>query len=83
MLPWHCAVRSAVIWATGYEYDYSWLHAPVLDANARPVQQRGITSVQGLYFLGLHWMHTIKSGLLSGVGRDAEYLAERMDLKAG
>jgi len=29
-------------------------------------------------FLGLHWMHTIKSGLLSGVGNDAEYLAEHI-----
>lgn len=32
-----------------------------------------------LNFLGLHWMHTIKSGLLFGVGTDAEYLAETMD----
>ena len=74
---------ATIIWATGYEYDYSWLHAPVLDVNGRPVQQRGISPVQGLYFLGLHWMHTIKSGLLSGVGRDAEYLAEHMYVKAG
>lgn len=35
----------------------------------------------GLYFPGLHWMHTIKSGLLSGVGTDAEYVAERMDIE--
>jgi hypothetical protein len=34
-----------------------------------------------LYFLGLHWMHTFKSGLLSGVGRDAEYLAEHLASK--
>jgi putative flavoprotein involved in K+ transport len=67
---------AAIIWATGYDYDYSWLHAPVLDTEGRPLQQRGITQVPGLYFLGLHWMHTFKSGLLSGVGRDAEYLAE-------
>ena len=32
----------------------------------------------GLYFLGLHWMHTLRSGLLMGVGDDAEYLAEQM-----
>lgn len=74
---------ATIIWATGYEYDYGWLHAPVLDVNGRPLQQRGISPVQGLHFLGLHWMHTIKSGLLSGVGRDAEYLANRMDPRAG
>jgi putative flavoprotein involved in K+ transport len=69
----------AIIWATGYDYDYDWLRAPVLDAQGRPLQQRGATQVPGLYFLGLHWMHTFKSGLLAGVGSDAEYLAEHMD----
>jgi putative flavoprotein involved in K+ transport len=69
---------AAIIWATGYDYDYGWLQAPVLDVQGRPLQQRGITPVPGLYFLGLHWMHTFKSGLLSGVGRDAEYLAEHI-----
>jgi putative flavoprotein involved in K+ transport len=69
---------AAIIWATGYDYDYGWLQAPVLDVQGRPLQRRGVTPVPGLYFLGLHWMHTFKSGLLSGVGRDAEYLAEHM-----
>ena len=74
---------AAVVWATGYDYDYSWLRAPVLDVHGRPLQQRGVTSTPGLYFLGLHWMHTFKSGILSGVGRDAEYLAQHMDLTPG
>jgi putative flavoprotein involved in K+ transport len=71
---------AAIIWATGYEYDYGWLRVPVLDTHGRPVQQRGVTPVPGLHFLGLHWMHTFKSGLFSGVGADAKYLAEQMDL---
>ena len=74
---------TTIIWATGYGYDYDWLQAPVLDVQRRPLQQRGVSPVPGLYFLGLHWMHTFKSGLLSGVGRDAEYLAEHMELGAG
>lgn len=74
---------AAIIWATGYDYDYDWLQAPVLDNRGRPIQQRGVTPVPGLYFLGLHWMHTIKSGLFSGVGSDAEYLAEHMDSTTG
>jgi putative flavoprotein involved in K+ transport len=73
----------AIIWATGYDYDYGWLQVPVLDAQHRPLQQRGVTQVPGLYFLGLHWMHTFKSGLFSGVGSDAEYLAEHMSLITG
>ena len=68
-----------VIWATGYAYDYRWVHVPVFDSSGRPRQRRGVTDRPGLYFLGLHWMHTFKSGLFSGVGADAEYLAEHMD----
>jgi putative flavoprotein involved in K+ transport len=70
---------TSVVWATGYQYDYGWLHADVFDAEGRPVQQRGVTAIPGLYFLGLHWMHTFKSGLLSGVGSDAAFLADRID----
>ena len=67
-----------IIWATGYAYDLGWVKAPALDTAGRPLQRRGVTQVPGLYFLGLHWMHTIKSGLLSGVGNDAECLAEHI-----
>jgi putative flavoprotein involved in K+ transport len=67
-----------IIWATGYTYDLGWVKVPVLDNAGRPVQRRGVTGRPGLYFLGLHWMHTIKSGLLAGVGSDAEYLAEHI-----
>ncbi len=69
---------AAIVWATGYEYDYGWLRAPVLDVLGRPLQQRGVTPT-----LGLHWMHTFKSGILAGVGRDAEYIAEHMDFTTG
>jgi putative flavoprotein involved in K+ transport len=69
---------TTVIWATGYAYDFDWVKIPVFDGHGRPIQQRGVTPVPGLYFLGLHWMHTFKSGLFSGVGADAEFLANHM-----
>ena len=69
---------SVIVWATGYTYDFGWVKVPAFDQRGRPVQHRGITQLPGLYFLGLHWMHTIKSGLLSGIGSDAEHLAEHM-----
>lgn len=67
-----------IIWATGYSYHYNWVHLPVIDSHGRPVQHRGVSEHRGLYFLGLHWMHTFKSGLFSGVGADAEYIADHM-----
>jgi putative flavoprotein involved in K+ transport len=68
-----------VIWATGYEYAYDWLHLPLLDERGSPIQRRGVTSESGLFFIGLHWMHTLRSGLLMGVGDDARYLGEQME----
>ncbi|WP_347354534.1 NAD(P)-binding domain-containing protein [Intrasporangium sp.] len=65
-----------VLWATGFGRDYSWIHAPVFHADGDPVQRRGVTAADGLYFLGLRWMHRRDSNFIGGVGADAEYLAE-------
>jgi putative flavoprotein involved in K+ transport len=68
-----------VIWATGHRYDFDWVKLRVFDGNGGPVQQRGVTGCPGAYFLGLHWMHNFRSGLLSYVGADAAYLADHID----
>ena len=66
---------SSVVWATGYKFDFGLVRLPVLDADGYPVQKRGVTDYPGLYFVGLPWLHTVKSGLLFGVGDDAESIA--------
>jgi putative flavoprotein involved in K+ transport len=66
----------AVVWATGYTRDWSWIHAPVFDAHGEPVHHRGVTAEPGLSFLGLRWLWRRDSGFISGVGRDAEHLAD-------
>lgn len=66
-----------VIWATGFQSDYDWLHIPgVLDGQGRPVHQRGVSALRGLYFLGLPWLYRRSSALIGGVGVDAEYLMD-------
>ena len=69
---------STVLWATGFSHDFHWLQMPVLDERGDPVQQRGVTALPGLYFLGLRRMYTVKSSFLFGVGEDATYLAEHI-----
>jgi putative flavoprotein involved in K+ transport len=64
-----------VIWATGYRPDFSWVRLPFLDPDGHPRQRRGVSSVKGLYVLGLDWMHNAKSGLFAGISDDASYLA--------
>ena len=61
---------TSVIWATGYKFDFGLVQSPVLDSDGFPIQKRGITDYPGLYFVGLPWLHTVKSGLLFGVGDD-------------
>jgi putative flavoprotein involved in K+ transport len=69
---------ASVVWATGYAFEYDWLHAPCLDDRGEPIQRRGVSEVPGLYFLGLHWMHTFKSGTFLGIGDDAAYVADHL-----
>ncbi len=66
----------AVIWSTGYESDFSWVELPVFDGKGYPGHDRGVTQLEGLYFLGLPWLYTWGSGRFSGVARDANYIAD-------
>lgn len=68
----------AVIWATGYRLDYSWIDLPIFDAQGSLCHRRGVTDVPGLYFLGLTWQHTRGSALIGWVRDDADFLAERI-----
>lgn len=69
---------STIIWAIGYEFDYSFVKVPVTDEDGYPIQQRGVTQYPGLYFVGLSWLHKRKSPLLMGVGEDADYIASHI-----
>jgi putative flavoprotein involved in K+ transport len=65
----------AVIWATGYRPDHSWVQMPVFDEAGVIRHRRGVTDVGGLYFLGLSWQHTRGSALLGWVENDAAFIA--------
>ena len=68
----------AVIWATGYRPDYSWIKLPIFGADGRLRQSRGTTNVPGLYFLGLTWQHTRGSALIGFIKDDATFIAEQI-----
>jgi putative flavoprotein involved in K+ transport len=70
---------SSVVWCTGFRADYRFIEVPVFDGRGYPVHQRGVTSTDGLYFIGLPWLHTWGSGRFSGVATDAVHLAERIE----
>jgi len=67
-----------VLWATGYAFDFSLVRLPVVDRDGYPMQTRGVTVYEGLYFLGMPWLYSRRSGLLFGVGDDAAFLAAQI-----
>jgi putative flavoprotein involved in K+ transport len=68
----------AVIWATGYRPDVSWIDLPIVGSNGRLRHRRGVTDVPGLLFLGLTWQWTRGSALIGWVKDDAAFLSERI-----
>jgi putative flavoprotein involved in K+ transport len=73
----------AVIWATGYRHDHSWIELDLTDGDGRLRHERGVTGIPGLYFLGLSWQHTRGSALLGWVKDDAEFIAARIEAAGG
>lgn len=73
---------STILWATGYTFDFSLVKLPVADADGYPIQKRGVAEYEGLYFLGMPWIHSRRSGILFGVGDDAAHLAAHIVARA-
>lgn len=65
-----------IIWATGFTSEFSWVNLDVFDERKKPIHHNGITSVQGLYFMGLPWQRNLKSSLIYGTAGDAEEVTE-------
>lgn len=69
---------TSVLWCIGFRPDYRWLQIDCLDDRGRPIHQRGISTVDGLYFLGLGWLHTWGSGRFLSVADDADHVVRRI-----
>jgi putative flavoprotein involved in K+ transport len=65
-----------IVWATGYSRDFSWVKLPIFDRDGLPKNERGVTPIAGLYFIGMPFLHSGKSGLLYGAAEDASFIAD-------
>ena len=68
----------AVIWATGYQPDYSWIDAPIFAEDGRPAHRRGVTAVPGLGFLGMYNQYSRGSALIAWVHLDAQHVVRHV-----
>jgi putative flavoprotein involved in K+ transport len=66
---------TAVIWCTGFEGDYSFVQVPgLLNALQQPLEKEGLTDAPGIYFAGVDFSSTRKSGLIVSIAEEAERL---------
>ncbi|RWX65635.1 FAD-dependent oxidoreductase, partial [Mesorhizobium sp. M4B.F.Ca.ET.089.01.1.1] len=68
---------------TGFDGDFSWIDVPgVLDERRQPVHENGIASVPGVYFAGLDFASTRRSGTVMAVDDEARRFVARIQARA-
>jgi putative flavoprotein involved in K+ transport len=72
-----------VIWCTGFGNGLSRIELPIFEANGEPRHQSGIAFDEpGLYFVGLHFLHSLSSTMIHGIARDAKRIADTIERRA-
>ncbi|WP_374369686.1 flavin-containing monooxygenase [Tabrizicola sp.] len=66
---------TSIIWATGFQLDFSWIDLDVFQPDGRPRHKEGVSEVPGLYFVGLPWLSCRGSSFIWGAWKDSERLA--------
>ena len=72
---------TSILWATGFDVDYSWLKVDAFDEAGKPKHERGISVEPGVYFLGLPWQSRRASSFIWGVWHDAKFLADQISIQ--
>ncbi len=73
-----------VIWCTGFRPSHSWIDLPVFGDDGDAMHERGVARDEaGLYFVGLHFLSSMTSATVTGVGRDAAYVAKAIASRVG
>jgi putative flavoprotein involved in K+ transport len=68
-----------VVWATGFRQVFDWIRLPVFDHDGYPREVRGVVAeAPGLFFCGLSFQYSFSSMLVTGAGRDAAYVVDRI-----
>ena len=68
----------AIVWATGFAPDYSWLDVPVVDAKGHLRHDGGAVDSPGLYALGLPVLRRRKSTFIHGIEDDAREVIDHL-----
>ena len=73
-----------IIWCTGFDGDFSWLKVDgAVDANRQPSHVDGIGRAAGLYFPGLDFAATRKSGTILAAAEEARTIVTHILARLG
>lgn len=68
-----------VVWCTGFDAGFDWIELPIFDERGEPRHEGGVVpSSPGLYFVGLHFLYSMSSTMIHGVGRDAGRIVSQL-----
>jgi putative flavoprotein involved in K+ transport len=67
-----------VVFSTGFTADFSWLRVPVINDRGEPIHTEGRSPVEGLWFLGMPWLRTRKSGIIWGALEDSKAIVDQV-----
>ncbi|WP_324651972.1 hypothetical protein [Georgenia sp. H159] len=71
-----------VVWATGFRQAFDWVRLPIIGDDGYPRETRGVVDdAPGLFFCGLSYQYSFSSMLITGAGRDAEYVVDRIEAR--
>jgi putative flavoprotein involved in K+ transport len=67
-----------VVWCTGFHPGFSWIDMPIFDEETGDPRHEGgrVPEAPGLYFVGLHFLYSVSSPMIHGVGRDAKRIVK-------
>ncbi len=70
---------TSIVWAIGYDTDYSVVRFPVIGHDGHPIHEGGLTDVPGLFFAGMTFRgDRPKSSFIGIVGPEAAAIADHV-----
>jgi putative flavoprotein involved in K+ transport len=70
---------NSIIWATGFDHDYSYIKLPVFDESGKLKLKDGLPHFPGLYFVGYPWLRSRQSPIIFGIIEDAEFVTDHIN----
>jgi putative flavoprotein involved in K+ transport len=78
-LGWRESGIKTVVWCTGFQGDFGWVQIPdALDKDGQPLPEEGVGACPGLFFAGLDFAFTRKSGTIPAIAPEAAALVNRI-----